>query len=94
MKILHLNLYRKYFDAIVEGTKTIEYRKKTDYWKKYSLLYNSKINFDVNLIQKEVEKKVSLNLRKVNKIYKWKAEYNINQALIECINEAKKILKI
>ena len=34
MKILHLNLYRKYFDAIVNGTKTIEYRKKTDYWKK------------------------------------------------------------
>ena len=33
-KILHLNLYRKYFDAIVEGTKTIEYRDKTDYWKK------------------------------------------------------------
>ena len=30
MKILHLNLYRKYFDAIFEGTKTIEYRKKTD----------------------------------------------------------------
>ena len=33
-KILHLNLYRKYFDAIVNGTKTIEYRAKTDYWKK------------------------------------------------------------
>ena len=27
-------MYRKYFDAIVDGTKTIEYRKKTDYWKK------------------------------------------------------------
>ena len=34
MKILHLNLYRKYFDAIVNGTKLIEYRDKTDYWKK------------------------------------------------------------
>ena len=34
MKILHLNLYRKYFDAIVNGTKTTEYRDKTDYWKK------------------------------------------------------------
>ena len=34
MKILYLNLYRKYFDAIVNGTKTIEYRDKTDYWKK------------------------------------------------------------
>ena len=34
MMILHLNLYRKYFDAIVNGTKTIEYRDKTDYWKK------------------------------------------------------------
>ena len=26
MKILHLNLYRKYFDEIANGTKTIEYR--------------------------------------------------------------------
>ena len=34
LKILYLNLYRKYFDAIVNGTKTIEYRDKTDYWKK------------------------------------------------------------
>ena len=34
MKILHLNLYRKYFDSIVNGTKTIEYRDKTDYWKR------------------------------------------------------------
>ena len=34
MKILHLNLYRKYFDAIFNGTKLFEYREKTDYWKK------------------------------------------------------------
>ena len=33
-KILHLNLFRKYFDEIVEGTKTIEFRDRTDYWKK------------------------------------------------------------
>ena len=34
MKILHLNLFRKFFDQIAEGTKTIEYRDRTDYWKK------------------------------------------------------------
>ena len=34
MKILQLNLFRKYFDQIAEGTKTIEYRDMTDYWKK------------------------------------------------------------
>ena len=34
MKILHLNLYRKYFDAIANGTKLFEYRQTTDYWKK------------------------------------------------------------
>ena len=34
MKILHLNLYRKYFDAILRGEKTIEYRERTDYWDK------------------------------------------------------------
>jgi ASC-1-like (ASCH) protein len=34
MKILHLNLYRKYFDAILKGEKTIEYRDITSYWSK------------------------------------------------------------
>ena len=34
MKILHLNLFRKYFDQIADGIKTIEYRDRTDYWKK------------------------------------------------------------
>ena len=34
MKILHLNLYRKYFDAILKGEKTIEYRDITPYWSK------------------------------------------------------------
>ena len=34
IKILHLNLFKKYFDEIANGTKTIEYRDKTDYWKK------------------------------------------------------------
>jgi hypothetical protein len=33
-KILHLNLYRKYFDAIANGTKVFEYRDKTDYWRR------------------------------------------------------------
>ena len=34
MKILHLNLYRKYFDAILNGDKVIEYRDITPYWSK------------------------------------------------------------
>ena len=34
MKVLHLNLYRKYFDAILNGEKTIEYRDITPYWSK------------------------------------------------------------
>ena len=34
MKILHLNLYRKYFDAILKGDKTIEYRDITPHWSK------------------------------------------------------------
>ena len=33
-RILHLNLYRKYFDAILNGEKTIEYREITPYWSK------------------------------------------------------------
>jgi hypothetical protein len=31
--VLHLNLVRKYFAGIAAGTKCIEYRKRTAYWK-------------------------------------------------------------
>ena len=68
--------------------------KKTDYWKKYEFLYKSKIKFDKKLIEKEVKKKVFLNLSKVQKIYGWKSKYKIDQGLKECIFSAKKILKI
>tara|TARA_R100000773_G_C4193593_1_gene98572 strand:+ start:592 stop:849 length:258 start_codon:yes stop_codon:yes gene_type:complete len=34
MRVLHLNLYRKYFDAILDGSKTIEFRDITPYWSK------------------------------------------------------------
>ena len=33
-KVLHLNLYRKYFDQIFKGEKIIEYRDITPYWSK------------------------------------------------------------
>ena len=33
-KVLHINLYRKYFDKILKGEKTIEYRDITPYWSK------------------------------------------------------------
>lgn len=31
--ILHLNLHRQYFAAIVAKTKRMEYRRRTPYWK-------------------------------------------------------------
>lgn len=33
-RILHLTLYRKWFDQISDGTKKIEYRDDTPYWRK------------------------------------------------------------
>ncbi len=83
----------KLSEKIFNKKINITWGKKRDYWKKYETLYNSKINFEHSLIEKEVKKKVSLNLEKVYKFYKWKSKYSINQGLIECINEAKKILK-
>ena len=32
--VLHLNLYRRYFDEILSGEKRIEYREVTPYWSK------------------------------------------------------------
>ena len=33
-EILHLNLKREFFTKIAAGTKRIEYRDRTDYWKR------------------------------------------------------------
>jgi hypothetical protein len=33
-EILHLNLHRKFFDAIASRQKRIEYRKQSPYWRK------------------------------------------------------------
>jgi hypothetical protein len=33
MVLLHLNLHRQFFCEILEGTKKIEYRERTAYWK-------------------------------------------------------------
>ena len=81
-------------EKILKKKVYIKWGNKADYWKKYNFLYNSKIKFDLKLIEKEVKKKVSLQLAKVQKLYNWKAEYSINQGLIECIIVAKKILKL
>jgi hypothetical protein len=32
--ILHLNLHREFFSRIAAGTKRMEYRSRTPYWKK------------------------------------------------------------
>jgi hypothetical protein len=34
MKILHLTLMKKWFDEILAGTKTVEYREIKPYWTK------------------------------------------------------------
>lgn len=34
MKVLHLTLYRKFFDEIASGKKTEEYRARKPYWTK------------------------------------------------------------
>ena len=33
LRVLHLNLVRKFFDEIAKGSKREEYRDRTDYWK-------------------------------------------------------------
>jgi hypothetical protein len=33
-KLLHLTLYKKFFDLVLEGKKKEEYRDKTEYWKR------------------------------------------------------------
>jgi len=40
-KILHLTLFKKFFDKILTGEKVEEYRDKRDYWEK-RLLINGK----------------------------------------------------
>ena len=70
MNILHLNLHREYFAAIVDGAKRIEYRKRSLYWK--VRLENRKydvIKFRNGYATKAPE--ILVEFRGVRRIKKW-----------------------
>jgi len=47
LRILHLTLYREYFDQIAKGEKTEEYREDKPYWQKRLLKSNGfHVEFD------------------------------------------------
>ena len=48
LKVLHLNLHKKWFDQILEGTKKIEYRDIKPYWTTRLFDKNGKVkDYDV-----------------------------------------------
>lgn len=76
-KILHLNLYKEFFDKIISGKKTKEYRDKTDYWKKRLLFEDSFRKFDY-IIFRNGYSKSALEIKIVcKKIYQNQNEFVI-----------------
>ncbi len=86
--------FLKILEQITKKKILYKWGDKKKYWRKYNNLYKSKISLDTNLIKKEVEKKVKLDLSNVKKLYNWKANYTIDEGLKECIKYASKKLKI
>lgn len=81
-------------EKILNKRIKIVWKNKKNYWSKYKLIYNSKLKFNTNLIKKEVEKKVLLNLNETKKFFSWHAKVDIERGMLECINYATKYLKI
>jgi len=56
-KILYLNIYRKWFDAIASGKKKVEYRRVCDHWKSRLLNRDGKPkNFDYVIFRNGFQK--------------------------------------
>ena len=73
-EVLHLNLHREFFAAIAAGTKRIEYRRRTPYWKRRleGRQYDV-IQFRNGYATKAPEMQVEF--KGVRKIKKWGANY-------------------
>ena len=88
--ILHLNLHREYFAKIAAGMKRIEYRERTDYWRRRleGRQYDM-ITFRNGYATKAPEMQVEY--RGVRKIRKWgKPYYTIRPG---CILKIKRWLE-
>jgi len=89
--ILHLNLHREFFAAIVNRTKRIEYRERTPYWK--TRLENRKydvISFRNGYATNAPE--ILVEFRGVRRIRKWgKPLYAIRLGRILKIKRWRKI---
>lgn len=76
--ILHLNLRRQFFADIANGTKRIEYRKRTGYWKRrIEGRHYDAIKFRNGYATLAPE--MLVEFRSVKKIHKWgEPHYAIN----------------
>jgi len=81
-------------EKILDKKIKIIWKNKKKYWSKYKLIYNSKLKFNIKLIQKEVEKKVLLNINTTKKFFLWRARVDIEHGMSECIKYASQYLKI
>jgi len=78
MKILHLNLHKKWFDLILAGKKKVEYREIKHYWTKR--LFNDdgpQKKFDIILFRNGYSKNAREMKVEFKGIKKGKKEYEI-----------------
>jgi len=74
MKVLHLNLHREYFAQIAEGTKHMEYRRRTPYWRcRLEGRHYDVIQFRNGYATKALE--MQLEFLGVRRIKKWGKPY-------------------
>ncbi len=94
-KTLHLTLKKKYFEAILSNTKTAEYRKYTQYWKRRLLNKDGSFkNFDFVQFKNGYHKSAPIILVefKSMKIVKSKTNWFIKKKYFEI--ELGKMIKV
>lgn len=70
MKVLHLNLHREFFAQIAAGTKRVEYRRRTPYWRsRLEGRHYDAVQFRNGYATKAPEMQVEF--RRVRKVKKW-----------------------
>lgn len=89
-EIIHLNLYKEFFDKIISGEKTKEYRDKTEYWKKRLTLDNSFKKFDYIIFRNGYSKNAPEIKIVCKKIYQNKNNFVFDLGKIIYVKNIKK----
>jgi nucleoside-diphosphate-sugar epimerase len=93
-KPISVNHIISLLENISECRLKVKRMPATQYWDKYSEIFDRKISIDRAVIEREVNKQTEASVDKVLNEFKWTAKVSLEEGLTACFNHARRQISI